>query len=374
MKIAIVHDDLIQFGGAEKLIMHLLTIWPDSTLFTSYVSPEWEQVLHEKKIIYKTSFMQKLPYKNKLNKYYAGLFMYPIAFESFDFTGYDVVFSVSARFAHSAVTKPSTKHISYINSPGRMFWEFWDYFENFNFSQKRMLNKIYLNYLKVITTYYRMWDFYASKRPDYLIANSQTPQRRINKYYGRDSSIIYPFVDLAQFENRKKTKENYYLIISRIVAWKRIDIAVDAFIKNGKNLQIIGDGPELNNLKNKAAGHKNIEFLGKVSEEEKIDLLCRCSALINTQLEDFGIVPLEAMAAGKPVLAYGKGGVLETVLPGKTGEFFHEQSESALNEALKNFEPTKYLLADCQIQARKFDKEVFSLKIKNFVDSVYLES
>lgn len=373
MKVAIIHDDLIQFGGAEKLVMHLLTLWPNSTLFTSYASDDWLKVLREKNVQYKTSFMQKLPFKKKLNKFYAGAFFYPLAFESFDLSNYDVVISVSARFAHSVITKPSTLHISYINSPGRMFWEFWDYFENYMFSKYKIINRLSLNYLKLTASFYRVWDFYASKRPDYLIANSLTPQQRITKYYGRESSIIYPFVDLTQFEKHKKTKENFYLIITRLVAWKRVDIAVEAFIKNGKNLRVIGEGPELQNLKKMAAGHKNIEILGKISEEEKIQLLCTCSAVINTQLEDFGIVPLESMAAGKPVIAYGKGGALETVVAGKTGEFFHEQNALSLNNLLNEFDPNKYLMTDCISQARKFDKEAFSLKIKNFVDSVYLK-
>ncbi len=374
MKVAIVHDDLIQSGGAEKLVSALFEIWPDATLYTSYISDDWKKILVEKNINYKVSFMQMLPYKKKLNKVYAALFLYPLAFESFDFTDYNLVFSVSARFSHSVITKPTTLHIAYINSPGRMFWEFWDYFENYTFPKRNLIKRAYLTFLKLVATYYRMWDFYASFRPNYLIANSKIPQDRIQKYFAKESKVIYPFVDTKQFENIKRSKEDFYLIISRLASWKKVNIAVEAFIKNGKNLRIVGEGPELVNLKSLAAGYKNIELLGHVTEDHKILLLSTCCGLINTQLEDFGIVPLEAMAAGKPVLAYGKGGVLETVIDGKTGMFFQEQTVGSLNAAIAKFNPDDYLVTDCIYQARRFDKEIFLQKVKNFVDSVYLGS
>lgn len=374
MKIAIVHDDLIQWGGAERLVLALFELWPEATLFTSYMTKDWEIMLKQKNIKHKVSFMQKLPYKKKLNKYYAGIFLYPLAFESFDFSGYDVVFSVSSRFAHGVITKPSTLHISYINSPGRMFWEFWDYFDNFTFSKKNIVKHAYLLFLKIATCYYRVWDYYAANRADHIIANSAIPKARIQKYYKKDSSVIYPFVETSTFEKLKVSKQDFYLIISRLVAWKKVDIAIEAFKKNGKNLRIIGEGPELANLKALAAGHKNIDLLGHVSEEEKISLLATCCSVIVTQLEDFGMVPLEAMSAGKPVLAFGKGGVLETVVDGKTGKFFMEQTAESLGSALETFNPHEFLVTDCVYQARKFDKQIFLQKISNFVDSVYLES
>ncbi len=374
MKVAIIHDDFIQYGGAEQLVLALWEIWPNAVLYTSYVTNDWAKILKEKNIEYKTSFMQKLPYKKKLNKYYAGLMLYPLAFESFDFTGFDLVISSSSRFAHCIVTKPSTLHISYINSPGRMFWEFWDYFENFSFSRRNIIKRLYINLLKAVASYYRTWDYYSSFRADYLIANSSIPHNRIKKFYDKESTIIYPFVNTKYFENKPKSKANFFLIITRLVSWKKVDIAIDAFIKNGQNLRIIGDGPELQPLKAKAAGYKNIELLGYVSDDVKIDLLCSCCALINTQLEDFGIAPLEAMAAGKPVLAYGRGGALETVIEGKTGAFYYEQTPQALNAALETFDPESYLVTDCVYQARRFDKDVFLSKIKAFVDSVYLGS
>ncbi len=372
MKLAIVHDDFIQHGGAENLVLALCEIWPDAVLYSSYATKEWEAELKLSNIKLVTSFMQHLPFKKKLNKFYAGLFLFPLAFESFKFDEFDVVLSVSARFSHCIVTKPQTKHIAYINSPGRMFWEALDYFEDTKFAKSRFLNKVASRYLKTISAYYRVWDFTAAQRVDAIIANSKTPKARILTYYKRESEIIYPFVDVTYFENTKKTKGNFYLVISRLASWKRIDTAVRACIKTGDNLVVVGDGEMLAELKRLSAGHKNIQILGRVPESRKLELLCSCKALINTQYEDFGIVPLEAMACGKPVLAYGRGGVLETVLPGKTGDFYYEQTPEALILALSSFHPEKYLMTDCIFQARRFSKELFKNAIANFVNSVYL--
>ncbi|MFZ5424797.1 MAG: glycosyltransferase [Patescibacteria group bacterium] len=365
MRLALVHDDLIQFGGAESLLLAMHEIWPQAPVFTSVASEKWQQVCKDKRINLNTSFMQKLPKIERLNRYYAPLHLHPIAFESFDFSQFDVVLSVSARFSHGVITKPSTKHICYMNSPGRMFWESKDYFDYENFLGAKKLKNLALSLLKLPLASLRMWDYTAAQRVDYFIANSKTPQARIYKYYKRNSEIIYPFVDNKKFLNVKSKKGRYYVVISRLNAWKRVDLAVQACSNLKLPLVVIGDGPELEKLKSIAGS--TVKFTGYVSEEEKIKLLSECIALINTQYEDFGIVPLEAMAAGKPVIAYKRGGALETVIPNVTGTFFESQSIEELINVLKAFEPNVYSEFDCKDRAREFDKSVFTRRLKDFV-------
>ncbi len=346
------HDDLIQFGGAEKLLLAIHDIWPDAPVYTSVVSKKWRKVCKDLNITVKSSFMQHLPFIEKLNRFYSLLLFHVLAFESFDFSQYDVVLSISARYAHGIITKPHTKHICYMNSPGRMFWEPHNYFEN---------EKIGSWAVQPILSHLRLWDYSAAQRVDHFIANSKTPQARIKKYYGRESTIIYPFVDTHKFKPVNTPNGNYYLIITRLLAWKHVEIAIRACIDLNISLKIVGEGPALSALKSIATA--NIEFLGYVSESQKLTLLQTCKAVINTQHEDFGIVPLEAMACGRPVVAYGKGGVLETVVPGTTGEFFYDQTSVALKKVLTGFNPAKYSSQTCRAQADRFTKTLFERNI-----------
>lgn len=373
MKLALVHDDFIQHGGAESLVQQLLKLYPTAVLHTSFLTHEWQHILSSEGIKVKTSFMQYLPYKKKLYKLYAGFGLYPLAFESFNFDEFDVVLSVSARFAHSVITKPHTYHISYVNSPPRMFWEFHDYYQNFSLLSNTLLTKVCLTFLKFVSTYYRLWDYVACQRSDLVIANSKTPQAKIKKYYAKESEVVYPFVDLKLFDGLKCIKEDFYLVVSRLSSWKKVDQAIEACIQTGDKLKVIGTGEELANYRKKAAGHSNIEILGYVDEQTKLTYLASCKALINTQYEDFGIVPLEAMACGKPVIAYGKGGVLETVISGKTGVFYQHQTVEALVEVLKTFNTDTFLMTDCIYQARKFSLAVFTDRIQKAINSVYLK-
>lgn len=368
---AIVCDDLIQKGGNEKVVMKLCEMYPDAHLYTTMVTKEWEQKCKDKKINLKTTYMQKLPFKKILSRVYAPFSLYIFALESIDFTEYDLVLSVSSRFAHGIITKPATKHISYINTVGRMFWEPDIYFKHENFGGLKTLATLFLTpFLSII----RVWDRTACTRPDYIISNSRTTHDRIKKYYGRESKIIYPFFDSSKLNvSEKDTTQDdkeYYVVLTRLVGWKRADYAIEAFKENGKSLIIVGEGPQKSTLEALAAGCENIKFTGYVSLEEKIRLLSNCTALINTQLEDFGIVPLEAMYLGRPVIAYGKGGVLETIQGGVTGEFFKVQTSQSLNELLNNFDSKKYGVDDCRNQALKFSEEVFEKEIRSFVNSV----
>lgn len=373
MKIALVHDDLIQHGGAERLFEAMMEIWPKADVFTSMTTwdrnpsgldDDWSTRRVDK---LQTSFMQRLPFKEKLYRHYFPL--YPLAFESFDFIDYDVVLSSSSRFAHGVVTRPETLHICYMNSPGHMLWEPRTYFSS---SALQLFSSPFLNYL-------RLWDYAAAQRVDHFVANAKTPQARIKKYYGRDSKIIYPFVDLERFADSSTLRVNektlrvslgdYFLIVSRLTAWKRIDIAIEACNQLKRPLKIIGEGPDFQRLKNLAG--PTVEFLGRLTDEEVVGYYQGCRAFLFPQKEDFGITPLEAQAAGKPVIAFKAGGALETVIGGKTGEFFYPQTVDALVKSLKNFGPEKYQSENCRQQAEKFSKKRFQTELKGFVEKAY---
>lgn len=364
MKIAVVYDDLIQFGGAERLLLAVHELWPNAPIYTSYASHEWLSRCKKEGIILKTSFMQHLPFKKKLNRIYAPLLFYCLAFEGFNFDEYDIVLSLSSRFAHGVITKPKTVHICYMNTPGRMFWNPSEYFKS--------TNKLLTFLIQPFLSHLRIWDYTAAQRVNYFIANSKTPGERIKKYYQKEAMAVYPFVDDKFLNNSVSIKNNkYYLIISRLVPWKRIDIAIEAFNRLNIPLKIIGSGSDSNRLKNLA--NKNIEFLGYVDEEQKMKYISECTALIQPQNEDFGITPLEAMAFGKPVIAYGCGGALETVIQGVTGEFLYYQTVGDVIKTVESFNYAKYNLDDCRNQALKFTKKKFKNEIKNFVSNVYFK-
>lgn len=371
MKLAIVYDDLIQFGGGERLLLDVHKIWPDAPIYTTVASRKWKQLCKEEKIDLRISFLQYLPFVSKLNRYYAPFLFHVLAFENLDLSDYDVVLSVSNRFSHGIITKPNTMHVCYMNSPGRMFWEPLDYFENENFGLFKSFSRVLPKILNLSLSHLKIWDYTAAQRVDYFIANSKTPQYRINKYFSRGSVIIHPSINVSEYKVKKITVGNYYLVISRLVAWKKIDIAIDACNELGVPLVIIGTGSDMGRLMKKA--NSNIEFLGFVSEGKKKEILGGCRAVIHPQYEDFGIVPLESMASGKPVVAYGKGGALETVVPGKTGEFFFEQSSGALKAVLKDFDSSRFSPYDCEDRAKKFDNLAFTRKLKRYVNAVYLE-
>ena len=370
MKLAIVCDDLIQKGGAEKIVEALSDIFPDSPIFTTVASNEWLKKFEGKNRVVKTSFLQKFPFPVKLNRFYAPFLLHILAIESFDLSDYDVVLSSSSRFAHFALTKPGTKHICYMHSPGRMFWEPFDYFEDENFGALKPFKLLARWFLKLPLFYIRMKDFEVSKKVDVFVANSKTTQKRIKKYYGRDSKIIYPFVDYEKFQQigaeNNSDDGGFYLIVTRLVAWKKVDIAIKAFNELKKELRIIGGGPDVIRLKSLAG--PSINFLGYANDKEKIENITKCKAVIITQKEDFGIVPLEAMACGKPVIAFGEGGATETIVPGITGEFFDEKNSSSLKKVVEDFASDKYSPSECKKRAFEFDKNIFEKEIKKIIN------
>ncbi len=369
MKVAIVCDDLVQHGGAEKIIEAISEIFPDAPIYTSIATKNWKSHFSSKNRKVITSFMQKFPFASKLNRFYSVFYLHVLAIESFDFSQYDLVFSLSSRYAHFAITKPGTKHICYLNTPGRMFWEPFDYFEKDNLGLSRplsFLKKIGIFLIKPYLSWMRVADYVAMRRPDLIICNAILTQKRLKKYFGLSAEIVHPFTDL-KFEENSNGKDDFYLILTRLVSWKRVDLAIRACEKLGRKLIVAGDGPDKSRLR--ALSGENTVFLGHVNEDKKRELLCTCRALINTQKEDFGIVPLEAMVAGKPVIAYGAGGALETVIDDETGIFFYEQNVISLCSAIEEFERKKFDSDRCKKRAGEFSSDNFKYSILERVNS-----
>lgn len=369
-KIAIINDYLTSYGGAEKTFKILADIFEDAELFTLFYDPKIKKQLFPIRRV-NTSFLQKFPRFFK-KRYQLLLPFLPIAAETIDLRDFDIVISASHSFIKGVITRPKTTHICYCFSPTRYLWD------------KSRKN--------ILLHYFRVWDRQASERVDEFIACSKTVQNRIKKYYKRESVVIYPpvqtrisnFESNSNFENSKiesklKIKNSeFYLIVSQLRKYKRIDIAIEAFNKLGLPLIIIGDGPEKLNLQRMAnlpAGRhgKNIKFLGFQSDEKVKEYFQGCTAFIFPSEDDFGIAPVEAMSYGKPVLAFRKGGATETVIEGKTGEFFDYQNSAILADGvrrlrlnLKNYDPQ--FISD---HAQQFSEERFKKEILKFVNDVY---
>lgn len=287
----------------------------------------------------------------------------PMAFESFDLNAYDVVLSSSSSCAKGVVTNPETMHVCYCHSPMRYGWEFYYEYTKDMKGIKKKLIKYFMNYMKI-------WDVSSSNRVDYFIANSENVAKRIWKHYKRESVVIHPPVRCNLFEVGN-IDEDYFLVLSRLVEYKRIDLAVKAFNKLGLPLVIIGDGPEREKLE-KIAGD-NIKFLGRQPDSLIKEYYSKCRAFIFPGEEDFGITPLEAQASGRPVIAFGKGGALETVVEGQTGLFFKNQSVDDLVECIKKFENTKFDKFTIRKHAESFDEKIFKAKIECFIKEKNIE-
>lgn len=354
MKIALVYDRVNKIGGAERILLALHEIWPEAPLYTAVYNSQTAPWAKDFEV--KTSFLQKFPLAKTRHELYPWLT--PAAFESLDLGGFDVVISVSSAEAKGVLTKPSTLHLCYCLTPSRYLWSgFREYSVPFIF--------------KPLLSLLRSWDQTASLRPDKYIAISKAVALRIKKYYHQWPSIIYPPVDTDKFviDEKETGGGNYYLIVSRLVPYKRIDIAVKAFNKLGIPLVIIGTGSETSKLKRIA--RSNISFLGQLTDEEVLRYYQRCLALIFPSHEDLGLVPLEAQACGRPVIAYRNGGALETVLEGVTGEFFPEQEPQSLVDLVRKFDPLKYDCRLCRKQAERFNLDIFKRKFKEFTEKAW---
>jgi glycosyltransferase involved in cell wall biosynthesis len=352
MKVALVYDRVNKWGGAERVLLSLHKIFPQADLYTSVYNEEtkWAKIFKVH-----SSFLQNFPFAKKSHEIYPLLM--PLAFESFNFEGYDLVISITSEAAKGIITGPETLHVCYLLTPTRYLWSgYQDYFRD-----------PIIRYLtKPLIAYLRNWDLVASKRPDKIIAISTDVKKRIKKYYGIDSEIIFPPIFETEDKEEKKSKRgDYYLVVSRLVYYKRIDLAVKAFTKLGKPLKIVGTGGEIESLK-KIAG-PNIEFLGYLTDEELSVYYKNCRALVFPGKEDFGLVMAEAQNFGKPVIAFKGGGALDIIIKGKTGELFEKQTEESLSKALKLFESKRYNTNQSRENAKRFLFDNFK---KQFLESL----
>ncbi|MFX0200984.1 MAG: glycosyltransferase [Candidatus Hodarchaeota archaeon] len=370
MKVAIVHDWLTGMRGGERCLEVFCELFPEADLFTLlYIRGSVSPNIEKMKI--KTSFLQRLPFVKQTYRLY--LPFYPSAIESLNIKGYDLVLSISHVAAKGAIPGPNALHIAYLLTPMRYAWDM--YHEYFGDEYRGRLTK---PLIPLLANYLRLWDIASNNRVDHFICISRHVARRIKKYYQRDAEVIHPPVDLRKFHIGNQT-DDYYLIVSAFAPYKRLDLAVLAFNKLKKRLVIVGKGQEEKRLK--AIANSNIEFVGWQPDEVVAEYYAKCNALIFPGEEDFGITPLEAMASGRPVIAYGKGGVLETVIPFEpgnrknqcslTGLFFYEQDVEALVEAVNTFESKRDHFDSKKLRehTRKWDRPVFKEKIESYIDT-----
>lgn len=356
MNLALVHDYLNQYGGAERVLDALHDLYPTAPVYTSIYAPDLMPPHYRKWDIH-TSFMQRLPGVAQRHQLYLPI--YPSAFESFDLSSYDLVLSSSSAFAKGVITEADALHVCYCHSPMRFAWNYHDYVRG-----ERMPGRA-RRLLPFVLNYVRLWDEASSRRVDAYIANSRVVARRIRKRYARMATVINPPVDTSLYTPRHGPPGDYFLVVSRLIPYKRLDIVVRAFNKLRLPLKIVGTGRQEAELRTLA--NSNIEFAGRVSDAELKELYAGCKAFIFPGEEDFGISPLEAQASGRPVIAYGAGGALETVLEGATGEFFREQTADALAAVISHFNVNNYDPTAIRRHAENFDTQVFKRKVQAFI-------
>ncbi len=360
-RVAIAHDYLVDSGGAERVVLALHEQFPAAPIFTS---------VHDRRTTFpainaldiRTSFLQRLPVRK--SNYKLLLPLYPIAFESFDFSEYDIVISSSSSFAKGVITSPDTLHVCYCYTPPRFAWRYHEYV-----AQER-LGRMQRLFISLVVHYLRGWDSAAAQRVDHFVAISGITARRIWKNYRRESTIIAPPVHVERFQPSSDIGD-YYLIVSRLAPYKRIDLAVQAFNQLHLPLKIVGAGEDEPRLKSMA--NANVEFLGHMPEDRLAEIYAHSRAVIFPGAEDFGIVPLEANAAGRPVIAYAAGGALETVKQGVTGAFFRTPTAESLAQVVAE---TDVMAFDAQVvrsHALQYSKECFKERIAGFVECKWNE-
>lgn len=361
MKIALVHDWLNQIGGAEDVLEVLLRKYPNSPVFTSIFAPDLMPERYRQWDI-RTLWTNNLPFIHRQHQPY--LPFYPLAWNGLRLREFDVVLSNKSGFCHGLQFDASTVHICYCLSPTRYVWQLDNYLAGEGLGKPtEMLIGPLVNLL-------RRWDYAAAQRVSHFIAISNAIKRRIKTFYDRESSIIFPPVDTSRFQPaRNEQVEDYFLIVSRLIPYKRIDLAIQAASELGLPLKIAGRGRDLQRLKSLAG--KNVEFLGYVPDRNLPGLISRCRALLFPGLEDFGITTVQAQSAGRPVIAFKGGGALDTVLPGVTGEFFDSMSVDSLTSVMARFDAGAYDPAEIRRHALQFDTNVFCRKITAFVEQAW---
>ena len=367
IRIAIVHDFLVDFGGAERVLEVLTEMFPEAPIYTLLYDKEKMRGRFSKKFVY-ASFLQRFPrFLRRRKKWLLPLMA--VAPEIFDLRDFDLVISSSGAWSKGIVTRVNTTHISYIHSPMRFVWDASSEY----LSQQRKSGTMNL-FTRLILNYIRVWDKVAADRPDFLVANSKYTQKRIKKYYGRESALIYPPVDVElKNENHSNQEKNHFLVVSRLSPYKKIDMVVEAFNKLGLPLVVIGEGQQEKYLRSIAA--KNVQILGYQTDERIAEYYAGARAFVFAGVDDFGLSPVEAMAHGVPILAIRRGGALEIVEEGKTGEFFDAATPEVIADGVrrlleneKNYD--KQAIAE---SAKRFNKARFIKEFEEYVNKIIIK-
>lgn len=373
LRVAIVHHWFVSRAGGERFFDTIATIFPTADVFTLFLDKrKFPPGLHQHKIT--TSFLDKIPGARKMHRHF--LPFYPLAVEMLDLSGYDLVITSDSGPMKGVLTDPDSAHICYCHSPMRYLWDGYSAYH-------RSMSPLAKTLFGITSHYVRNWDYSAAQRVDHFIANSHYVAGRIRKYYRRESTVIHPPIDTSRGYLANK-HDNYYLAVGRLVGYKRTDLLIEACSKLGRKLMIVGDGPDRKKLEKSAP--KNVEFLGELSDSEVGEAYAHCRALLFAADEDFGMVPLEAQSYGRPVIAFGKGGSLETVVDHSkairqrgtdedaavTGVFFREQTADSLAAAILSFESSEgmFLPHGIQLHARKFDTSVFLDRMGKYINYV----
>lgn len=372
-RVAIVADQMTGFGGADREMIAILKLFPDADIYTIYFDKtKYPQITNK---VY-TSFVQRI-FRFLPKKFTKHLKIFtPWAYESFSFDGYDLVISISAGPAKGVITGIYQPHVAMTMTPPRSLWD-----KEYNFRGYK-LKGFYKAISEIINTFMRLWDYSISKRVDYWTANSKYIQKKIQRTYGVEATVIYPGVEERYYIQPKvdaiisvvekyDIPQDFVLVVSRLYDYKRVDWAIEACIKAGKNLIIVGEGPDMKFLKRKAGKNENIKFLGYIPDEEVICLLHQAQLLLFCGVEDFGIVPVEAMAAGTPVFAFKEGGVMETVKEKVCGEYFENIEE--LTKLLKSFEKRRYNSQKIIAQAKLFTETKFVNNLEKYLRAIHEE-
>lgn len=361
-KVVLVHDWLTGQRGGEKVLEVFAEIFPEAPIYTLFHFPGSQIKEIETKTIV-TSFLQCWPFLKRKYRFYLPLF--PLASELFDLQEYDFVISSSHCVAKGVIPHPDSLHICYVHSPVRYAWN--QYFPYFSAAKLNLFSRIFI---PPIIHYLRLWDESSSQRVDHFIANSRNVARRIQKYYRRQAEVIRPPVD-TQFFQPLDGQEDYYLIVSALVPYKRLELAIEAFNRKGEPLKIVGQGPDYKKLKKMARA--NIEFLGSLDTDDLLSVYQRARALILPGEEDFGITSLESQACGVPVIAYGRGGAIETVIEEKTGLFFRDQSVESLLDVLDKFKGFEFNKTKVRENALEFSRDKFKVHVSAYFRQKWTE-